>query len=1434
MMKSPEDIPKSGILTVRTTVEGSEETATLIDTGASHSHISEHFFYSLNPRPELHRDKRLEKKFLTANGHALQTIGYVDVEVTVYHARDGSKQRKKIRLFVTKYLEWDIILAPRHFWAFRSQINSYNGAIKVARQSRAYYDAFPEVTSVKGTSLTNYLLIDIVIPPHGNAVADIKLVKPTKETISGTLSSCQKINRTYPEENLVIYTLGELEKENLVVPIYVENHGEEPISMARGEELTIGLTPEQTKVVDPQEVLQEQLEKTIAQIEKRQQQESYQGEGEVGYVVNLHENVSSRARKEVNAVMTLLDIADAPAPLKSDEGVKEQELTEAELRQAFEKEIDVGQELTTDQKQELLQALIRVKAVFATGVTAAPTASPGVEHVIEIIPGVKPIRQKAYTLSPEKAKFAVETIANLEKNKCIKASHSEWASPIVIVPKAGEPGKWRLVIDYRRLNAVTRKDAYPIPRIDQCLEMCRDADWMSVVDVKDAYHHIKMAKESQKYTAFLTPRGLFEWVVMPLGLCNAPATWQRHIDNVMRPFVAKGGVAYFDDIIIATKGTFSEHVKRVQEILNTLKEYGLEVKPKKCHFAVRKVKILGHIINQGKIEPDPEKVKAIAEYPPPTNIRALRAFLGLLNYYRTFIQNFAVICAPLHALTSSKREFIWAQEHELAFKQAKDALAKTTGLFAPDFTKPFILQTDASDVGISAILAQVHDGKEVPIAFASKHLNTAEQNYSTTEKECLAILYGCQQFERYLSDREFLIVTDHSALQWLMNSRGNNKRLMRWALALQELSFKIVHRKGKVNVNADALSRYPVDPPDDRINEAVPPPPKKLRTADRTELGIVAATSETPKVIQPLPTLDFDEFVEEQRRDPEYRDLYAYLETNRASIPAEKSPTELQQFKKKASHYVLHPVTRALMWYSVKMARATDVIHSTFLRLVVPSKFRKHIIAFYHDSPHGGHAGMQRTYQRIRLDYHWNDMFNDVCRHISACKSCQELKTVYSAVKSKAHLTPATAPMEVMSLDVKHMTSTPSGEFKYILAAIDHFTKYAVAVPLKTVDETTVSTAFLNLICYTLGTPKRIITDNGPEFQNLGFSSLCRQAGIQRVSIPAHHPESNGQVERFIHTLSDILRTVTAMDADNWAYRLPAAIYAYNSTPNEQTTFSPFFLMFGREPRSPGDLQGPTEVEEVNEHTWSSFLLNQMKDAHRFTQEMMIERLKSLHGQHPAIRTIPTFFEGEIVYAFTPSALRGIDPQPINNVRTPRLTGPYVVLGKRGKYIYEVRPVQNPHAKSEFMHISRLKRFQREDTGRGEEFPEKTVDEEEKESSPPIQNIPTHSKHSGHRQRMNKARLTGRNQVGQRLPLPKPQLKVRDAAEDNKPATVIFDNVSSTANPLRPYSLRNRALLGPPSGTYSDTINQTLITPEQSAAYLQAATTSVRQKEPNA
>ena len=448
--------------------------------------------------------------------------------------------------------------------------------------------------------------------------------------------------------------------------------------------------------------------------------------------------------------------------------------------------------------------LLERKAQVFAKKNEAPSHASNITHSIDT-ENHPPINCAPYRPSHKDRPIISQHIKEMLQNRVIEPSKSPWAFPIVLVPK--KDGSIRFCVDYRKLNAITVKDSYALPRIYDALASLSGNKYFSSLDMFAGYWQIPMTESDKDKTSFITSDGLYRFNVMAFGLTNAPATFQRYMDAVLAGLKWNILLVYIDDVLVYSP-TFESHLKDLETVIDRLIESNLQLKPSKCQLFQRELVYLGHLVSADGIRPDPKKIKAIVAMPTQSDVTGVRSFLGMCGFYRNYVYNFAKICQPLYDLTKDHVRFVWGDKASESFDMLKRFLSIAPILKHPNFY-PFVIETDASEKGLGAVLIQRYENETHVIQYASRTLQPSEQPWAVRDKEALAILWGCEQFRVFVAAQPFVVETDHKSLEWLLKAE-KPARLVRWAIRLNEYNFTIKAKAGKLNVTADALSRLPI------------------------------------------------------------------------------------------------------------------------------------------------------------------------------------------------------------------------------------------------------------------------------------------------------------------------------------------------------------------------------------------------------------------------------------------------------------------------------------------------------------------------------------------------------------------------------------------------------------------------------------------------
>ena len=943
---------------------------------------------------------------------------------------------------------------------------------------------------------------------------------------------------------------------------------------------------------------------------------------------------------------------------------------------------EVDKEVPAEVKSELATLLKKYRHVFSQGPLDMGRTDV-VQHEIDTGDN-KPVRQALRPQPLAMLPMIDEQLDEMLKLKIISPSYSEWASNVVMVKK--KDGSLRFCIDYRKLNEKTVKDVYPLPRIDSCLDALAGARWFSTFDLRAGYHQVGLHPRDAHKTTFITRRGSFQFDVLPFGLCNAPATFERLMDLVMSGLNYESLLVYLDDIIVFSE-TLEVHLVRLELVFLRLEAAGLKLKASKCHIMRQKVLFLGHVVTPQGISTDPEKITLVTDWPPPRNLKEVRSFVGLCSYYRRYVKDFARVAEPLHALTRKNVRFEWSAACADAFDKLKICLTTAPILTLPTDEDQYLLDTDASDVGLGAVLSIVTKDGEKPVAYGSRLCNKPERNYNVTRRELLAVMFGLKTFRQYLLGRRFTIRTDHAALQWLKKTPTPIGQQARWVEQLEEFDYIIQHRPGTKHGNADAMSRRPQQATEPILVRENAEPVSDENDAGESEMNVNAVRVNEPRPDgaageETPPPIQTEDMSRQQREDSELGDILR-LRSTREIKP---SPAELIACGASTKAY-------AQQWDQLRVERGVLFRHwigpvegCNRQQVVLPQCRRQDVIRAAHAGFSGGHFGLKKTLAQVQRRAYWVGWTSDVRLFCLRCPECAKYHR--GAAPKQGALTEFRVgePMERWGIDLTGPHPTSAGGHKYILTAIDYFSRWTEAFPVRNQEATTVAKILVEQVFVRFGVPLQILSDQGPNFESGLFQEMCRLLGIDKVRTSPYQPRTNGMIERWHRTLNSMLGKVVGENQRDWHERLPYVMAAYRATEHSRTGFSPNYLFVGREARAPVDLTLTTEV--IDDQSPAEYVVRQrrrIQEAYEYVREFS-GKMAMQQKRRYDLRVKPKKFErGDWVWYLYPRRRVGKSPKWAS-----LYTGPYLVVRVLGSLTYQIQ--KSRRANMQVVHVDKLKR----------------------------------------------------------------------------------------------------------------------------------------------
>ena len=862
-----------------------------------------------------------------------------------------------------------------------------------------------------------------------------------------------------------------------------------------------------------------------------------------------------------------------------------------------------------------------------------------VEFRIDLVPGAAPVAKAPYRLAPSEMKELSEQLKELSDKGFIQPSSSPWGAPILFVKK--KDGTFRMCIDYRELNKLTVKNRYPLPRIDDLFDQLQGSSVYSKIDLRSGYHQLRVREEDIPKTAFRTRYGHYEFQVMPFGLTNAPAVFMDLMNRVCKPYLDKFVIVFIDDILIYSRNK-EEHAEHLRTILELLKKEKLYAKFSKCDFWISTVQFLGHIINNKGIHVDPAKIEAVKGWTSPTSPTEIRQFLGLAGYYRRFIEGFSKIAKPLTELTQKNKKYNWEEKQESAFQLLKQKLCEAPILALPEGNEDFVVYCDASHHGLGAVLMQ----RDKVIAYASRQLKKNEENYTTHDLELGAVVFALKIWRHYLYGTKCTVFTDHKSLQHILDQKELNMRQRRWLELLNDYDCEIRYHPGKANVVADALSRK------DRIK------PLRVRSLGMT-------------IHSPLPAQIIKaqmEALQEENRQYEKIDRRSNLEDQ-----VDRMPNNEKEFVRRNDGMLCF---KERYWIPLFGGIRDLIMHES------------------HKSKYSIHPGSNKMYHDIKKNYWWPNMKADIAEYVGKCLTCSRVKA--ETQKPSGLLVQPEIPVwkwERITMDfITKLPKTSTG-LDTIWVIIDRLTKSAHFLPIKETDEMeTLAQLYFKEIVIRHGVPISIISDRDSRFTSRFWESLQKSLGTRLDMSTAYHPQTDGQSERTIQTLEDMLRACVIDFGKGWDRHLPLVEFSYNNSYHASIKAAPFEALYGRKCRSPicwtevGDMQ-LTGPELIHDTTEKIFQIKQRLQAAR-------DRQKS----YADVRRKPMEFQVGDKVMLKVSPWKGMIRFGKRGKLNPRYIGPFKILERIGSVAYKLELPDELSRVHPTFHVSQLKKCLSDET----------------------------------------------------------------------------------------------------------------------------------------
>lgn len=939
------------------------------------------------------------------------------------------------------------------------------------------------------------------------------------------------------------------------------------------------------------------------------------------------------------------------------------------------------------------------------------------KHKIKLIPNAKPVFVRQYRIPDSHKKILAQILEDYERQGIIEKCQSEFNSPIMLLGKkdgTGDLDSYRLVVDYRKLNQITEVQYFPIPLIDDILNGLAGSLFYSCLDIKHAYWQIKLAdEESRNASAFSANHFQYRWIRMPMGLSASPITWTLMINTILEKWIGRGVYVYLDDVIVYAKNK-EEHDQILWQTMAALKEHNLQLKITKCNFYAREFEYLGHIISKEGIKANPKKVEVIHDYPRPKTVKHIQRFLGMCNYFRRYVRNYAKLAKPLTMLLRKEQPFMWSEAQQKSFDALKTALAEEVTLAFPGDEQLYVT-CDSSAHSIGGMLSTGELPNDRPIYFFSKTLNDVQKRYSTIERELLAIVESIKAFRVYLYGRFFILITDHKPLCHLFNMKNCNSRMFRQKLELMDYNFKIIYRPGAQNHVADALSRLEPLSIEEMLERE-----KIINAMTRSGATEIANENISYEIEELSGTI-----MNRRNYDLIFHIIPSENDTLRNRIMNKFGATKFtnefrltnkvhyycqisNQFANRQNYEITRKCVESILKISENIAAnniavnidfdnirhyivikrlfqeifAAKAITTTFyLNKILELKEREdieEILKLFHDGLTGGHVGATKMRDTIAKFYKWDKMNEDIKEFVSKCPICEKTK-----VKTNVKV-----PMQISSLGeclmdhvfidfVGPILKTRDGN-KYIFTILCDLTKFLVAVPTQDCTALTAANCILEHILCRYNFPSRLISDNAQDFTSQIIKELTKLFNIKKIFSTRYHPQSN-IVERSHRTLNAYLRAFSKENKEGWDQLLKFATFVYNNTIHTTTGYTPHELAHGFRIQIPNQLTKSKPT--YNYDSLADLTRNTIAKSLELAKSHLYEKKLQNKKQYDVNTKCEDIAINDLILIRTPKRKHKFDPVYEGPYRVIETSESYITVMKNGKKIkYHKNFTKKAHA----------------------------------------------------------------------------------------------------------------------------------------------------------